>query len=196
MCHILHPLPPTRNKLNSASGRSSGVGNSGGKARCASERGLDLLRFELCTFSGAGNTSMCIFPFPWSFFSCFPSSPALEGQNVVWEVEQEVNSCPRDRNSLFSSHTCPLSFLRIHIQLPALHRASFWGDGENIASGSASCQGRGGTHPCFPREQSCVFPGEKAVFSLGAAVKFRRTPLSLRGSRCRMWGLLRQGKIK
>lgn len=140
------------------------MGNSGGKARCASEGGWDLLRFELCMFSGAGNTLMCISPFPWSFFfaSCFPSSPALKGQNLVWEVEQEVNSCPLDRNSLFSCHVCPHSLV-----IPQnLHPTSSPAQGQH-----GPALGWWGNHHLW----LCILPRDKwnsSMFSLWAKLCF------------------------
>lgn len=140
--------------------------------------------------------SLSLVIFPFLLLPLFPSPGRTEPG--LWEVEQEANSCPTDRHSQFSSpparaHT-RRSLPRIHTQLPALHRLMLWGGEENIASGSASRQGRGGRNPCFPWGQSRVFPGEKAVFSPGAAGEFCSTQQSLRGSRCRTWGLLCQEK--
>lgn len=127
---------------------------------------MDGLRFELRVFSGAGNTSMCIFPFPWSFFpsSSFPSSPALEGQNLgcgKWSRRQ--TAAPRADIPSFP----PLP------RVPTLvgHCPEFT---PNSQPCTGSCFGVGkktlplALHPAKGEVGGIrVFPGGKAVFSLG-----------------------------
>lgn len=130
---------------------------------------MDLLRFELCVFSGPGNASVCIFPFPWSFFpflahfsllSLFPSPGRAEpGVGNGAGGEQLPH---RQKFPVFLPH------------LPML-----LGHSPEFTSNFQPCSGPGypsfrvmektlTLHPAKGEvELICVFPGGKAVFSLG-----------------------------